>query len=449
MRLRLPWHPPSQLKKPFFFEKAILPQKEFMNTENFKNIVGEVKSGEIATIRFFGKVTEESTTQFNYEFDYLENVVRPASIRVLINSEGGSVLYGMGTYSTIQNSKVPTECIIEGMAASMGSIIWAAGDRSLMRDYSILMIHNPFQPAEADEKEPSELVKAFTKQIETIYRKRFGLKAELVRAIMDGAADKDGTFFDAAGAVRAGIIPVDCVLHTSKQLCERVKNELSGIEDASRIQTLMSEINASLSTEDANKLFHAESPNLPEINRHMSTEKTNSPEYAAVAATLGLQDNYEVKDVMARLNILVSVEAKLKETEKSLADAQTVIAGKDATITNLQKDLTNATSSLTAYQQKEAKEKQVKNEAMIEAAIVAGKITRESKEGWLAMAGDNPELVERTLASIPDREQISKEIAKDPANIQAAAEALKTAEEKIAEKVTEVVGENFEFKKIQ
>ena len=419
-----------------------------MNTENFKNIVGEAKSGEVATIRFFGKVTEESTAQFNCEFDYLENVVRPALIRVLINSEGGSVLHGMGTYSTIQNSKVPTECIIEGMAASMGSIIWAAGDRSLMRDYSILMIHNPFQPAEADEKEPSELVKAFTKQIETVYRKRFGLKAELVRAIMDGVADKDGTFFDAVGAVRAGIIPPDCVLHTSKQLCERVKNKLSGIEDVTRLQAVMAEINASLSREEVNKLFHPEIPNLPQI-KQMSTEKTSSPEYAAVAATLGLQDNYEVKDVLARLNVLVSVEAKLKETERSLTDAQTVIAGKDATITNLQNDLNTATTSLTAYQEKEASEKQAKNEAMIEAAIVTGKITRESKEGWLAMAGDNPELVERTLASIPEREQISKEIAKDPANIEAAAEALKTAEVKIAEKVTQVVGENFEFKKIQ
>ena len=73
-----------------------------MDTEKFKNIVGEAKNGGIATIRFFGKVTEDSTTQFNYEFDYLENVVRPSLIRVLINSEGGSVLYGMGTYSTIQ-----------------------------------------------------------------------------------------------------------------------------------------------------------------------------------------------------------------------------------------------------------------------------------------------------------------------------------------------------------
>lgn len=166
-------------------------------------------------------MTEESTTQFNNEFDYLENVVRPALIRVLINSEGGSVLYGMGTYSTIQNSKVPTECIIEGMAASMGSIIWAAGDRSLMRDYSILMIHNPFQPADGDEKEVSDLVKAFTKQIETVYRKRFGLKAELVRAIMDGAADRDGTF----SMRREPCVPV---LFQRTACCIRPSNSVNG-----------------------------------------------------------------------------------------------------------------------------------------------------------------------------------------------------------------------------
>ena len=65
------------------------------------------------------------------------------------------------------------------------------------------------------------------------------------------------------------------------------------------------------------------------------------------------------------------------------------------------------------------------------------------------MADSNPELVENTLNGIPEREQISKEIAADPANIQAAAAAATTVEEKMAEKVTQVVGENFEFKKMK
>lgn len=65
------------------------------------------------------------------------------------------------------------------------------------------------------------------------------------------------------------------------------------------------------------------------------------------------------------------------------------------------------------------------------------------------MATANITLAESTLASIPAREKISAEIAKDPGNVQAATEAAKTAEQLMAEKVTEVVGRNFEFRKLK
>ena len=40
-----------------------------MDTSQFKNIVGELCAGEPATIRFYGKITEETATRFNNEFD--------------------------------------------------------------------------------------------------------------------------------------------------------------------------------------------------------------------------------------------------------------------------------------------------------------------------------------------------------------------------------------------
>lgn len=85
-----------------------------MDMNTLQYVVGEAKAGQPAVIRFFGRVTEETTSRFNDEFDFLENIIRPSCIRVLINSEGGSVLYGMSTYSTIANATVDTECIIEG-----------------------------------------------------------------------------------------------------------------------------------------------------------------------------------------------------------------------------------------------------------------------------------------------------------------------------------------------
>lgn len=412
-----------------------------MDINTLQYVVGEAKTGQPAVIRFFGRVTEETTSRFNDEFDFLENIIRPSCIRVLINSEGGSVLYGMSTYSTIVGARVDTECIIEGVAASMASIIWAAGKRSLMRDYAILMIHNPMLP-DNDGEEPSDMLLAFTKQIETIYRKRFGLKTEHVRAIMDGQAGKDGTYFDAQAAVKAGIIPAENIIHTSKQLCRKVRDEMAGLTDMAAIQELMGRVSA------GNKPFEDILPTLTETENDMANEnKTQGFEYGAIVASLGMKDG-EVKDVMARISELVAIEPKYKEVQKSLSDAQTVIAGKDASIQNLQKDLATATARLSIYEQKEKDERASRIETLVENAIGEGKIDREAKTQWVEMAEANFELAEKTLASIPAREIISKEIADDPANIQAAVDTTKTAEQMMAEKVAEVVGSDFKFRKL-
>lgn len=421
-----------------------------MDINNLQYVVGEARENEVATIRFFGRITEESTSRFNEEFDFLENIVRPSCIRILINSEGGSVLYGMSTYSTIRNSKVDTECIIEGMAASMGSIIWAAGNRSLMRDYAILMIHNPMLP-ESEDEQPSDMVLAFTRQIQTIYRKRFGLKAEHIRLIMNGEAGKDGTFFDAAGAVKAGIIPAENVLQTTKQLCDKVRNEINTNADIPHIEALMNRICAEApSLNSENKPFFTVPPTLneKENSTDMNEEKKVSPEYGAVAAALGLQDQYDVKDVMSRVSDLINVEAKYKEASKSLIDAQTVIAGKDATIQNMQTDLDAANARLGEYERKEEAERQARIKELVATAQKAGKITLESMAQWEEMATTNYDLVERTLSNIPAREQISKEIATDPTNVQATLDATKGVAELMTEKVTEVIGSKFEFKKL-
>ena len=57
------------------------------------------------------------------------------------------------------------------------------------------------------------------------------------------------------------------------------------------------------------------------------------------------------------------------------------------------------------------------------------------------MAQDNLETVQTTLESIPAREVISQQIASDPQNKANADDALKTTQEKMAEKVKAVVGD--------
>jgi hypothetical protein len=236
------------------------------------------------------------------------------------------------------------------------------------------------------------------------------------------------------------------VISTSKQLCEKVKNEVLVLENIAEIQAKMSQISQEAGTiETENKPFASQSPNLKQKpNNHMN-EETN---ISAVAATLGLKDNFEVKDIITRVSALVAVEAKLTETTKALGDAQTVIAGRDATILNLQKNNDDLTASLKVYEDKETAEVKAKIDTLVEAAITDGRIDKSTKAQWIQMAEANFTLAETTLNSIPVPEQITKEIAADPKNVQAAADATKTAEQKMAEKVTAVVGENFQFKKI-
>ena len=414
-----------------------------MTTERFEHILGRAECGRPAAIRFFGRITESMTSRFNEEFDYLENVVRPSLIRVLINSEGGSVLYGMSSYSTIQNASVPTECIIEGMAASMASIVWAAADRSLMRDYGILMIHNPMLPGTEDDS-ASDMVLAFQRQIETIYRKRFGLGKTHVRAIMDGQAGKDGTYFDAAEAVRAGIIPAGNVIATTEQLREKARSSVRGLTDATAIREALGAVSAE------NKHFEAEDSILEQTTQDTmaNDNDTQGIGYGAIAATLGMKD-CEVKDVMARISELAAAEATLARREQELSDARTVLAGRETALRNLQKDFDAVTARLEKYEKQEAEQKVESIRSFLQRAADEGRIEAAAIPTWTEMAQTNFPLVQDTINSIPAREKISEQIASDPANVQAAVEAAKSAEELMAERVRAVVGDDFAFRKLQ
>ncbi len=49
-----------------------------MDISQLKLIVGEAKEGEVATIRLFGRISEEVTSQFNAEFDFLRAAYAPS-----------------------------------------------------------------------------------------------------------------------------------------------------------------------------------------------------------------------------------------------------------------------------------------------------------------------------------------------------------------------------------
>lgn len=420
-----------------------------MDVNNLKYVVGKAETNQPAIIRFFGSVDSFSTDCFNEEFLWLQDYVKPSKIVVLINSDGGSVMYGMSTFSIIQSCPIEVDCIIEGIAASMGGVIWAAGDHLYMHDYSILMIHNPFvYDNDNEDANIKNMVNAFRKQIETIYVKRFGLSKDKVRAIMDGEGDADGTYLSAKEAVNAGILPDTNIIKTSKQVVEKVKSQIEGVKSVASICDIM---NSALKEVDENKLLsevvsirtqNNQNFNPVVTGQEQNTMKENeNVQFNAVTAQLGLEAETSLQSVSARITQLVNAESELKNVKNELGELKIKFKGKETEVANLQKNLSDVEGQLKAYKDAEEDARNASIDAMVEDAIKAGKIDAGSKEDWVGMAKANLDMVKKTLDSIPGRDNIVDEIAKDPENKNDAEEAMKDVNAKLAEKVKAVVGD--------
>lgn len=420
-----------------------------MDVNNLKYVVGKAETNQPAIIRFFGSVDSFSTDCFNEEFLWLQDYVKPSKIVVLINSDGGSVMYGMSTFSIIQSCPIEVDCIIEGIAASMGSVIWAAGDHLYMHDYSILMIHNPFvYDNDNEDANIKNMVNAFRKQIETIYVKRFGLSKDKVRAIMDGEGDANGTYLSAKEAVNAGILPDTNIIKTSKQVVEKVKSQIEGVKSVASICDIM---NSALKEVDENKLLsevvsirtqNNQNFNPVVTGQEQNTMKENeNVQFNAVTAQLGLEAETSLQSVSARITQLVNAESELKNVKNELGELKIKFKGKETEVANLQKNLSDVEGQLKVYKDAEEKARNASIDAMVEDAIKAGKIDAGSKEDWVGMAKANLDMVKKTLDSIPGRDNIVDEIAKDPENKNDAEEAMKDVNAKLAEKVKAVVGD--------
>jgi ATP-dependent Clp protease protease subunit len=103
------------------------------------------------------EVSEESTTTLMTEMD---TAVAAGAARLVIefNTPGGSVFAGMQLAKHIEQSPVPTVCVVDGMAASMGFYLLQSCTYRVMTSRSLLMAHQPasggllYGPAEKYER---------------------------------------------------------------------------------------------------------------------------------------------------------------------------------------------------------------------------------------------------------------------------------------------------------
>lgn len=74
---------------------------------------------------------------------YLQSLDDKADISLYLNTPGGIVSAGLGIYDTMQIIKPNVNTICTGLAASMGSILLAAGKERSILPHAKVMIHQP------------------------------------------------------------------------------------------------------------------------------------------------------------------------------------------------------------------------------------------------------------------------------------------------------------------
>jgi ATP-dependent Clp protease protease subunit len=159
-----------------------------------------------------GVVTESTANLIVAQLLFLESENPDKDIFFYINSPGGSVSAGLAVYDTMQFIKPDVSTLCVGQAASMGSLLLAAGDKDkrFILPNSRVMIHQPmggFQGQATDIEIHAKEILYLRGRLNEILAKHTGKPVETI------SRDTERDFFlGAEDAVKYGL--VDKVLTT-------------------------------------------------------------------------------------------------------------------------------------------------------------------------------------------------------------------------------------------
>ena len=163
-----------------------------------------------------GPVTEITANLIVAQLLFLESENPDKDIFFYINSPGGSVSAGLAVYDTMQFIKPDVSTLCVGHAASMGSLLLAAGDKDkrFILPNSRVMIHQPmggFQGQATDIEIHAREILYLRGRLNEILAKHTGKTVEVI-----GRDTERDFFMGAEDAVKYGI--VDKILISREQV---------------------------------------------------------------------------------------------------------------------------------------------------------------------------------------------------------------------------------------
>ena len=132
------------------------------------------------------------------------NSIKAGTIHLRVNSPGGSVFDGTTIYNALKQHKSKVIAHVDGLAASIASVIIMGADEVKMAENAFLMIHEPWSivmGGSDDMRHEAELLDKVRGTIAKTYQNKSGKEEDEILAMMEKE-----TWFTAQEAIDAGFV---------------------------------------------------------------------------------------------------------------------------------------------------------------------------------------------------------------------------------------------------
>lgn len=327
-----------------------------MSMNQFFNI--QTNAEGVATIFLYGDIGDYYDVQSGrVARELLEAEKDARRVNIRINSCGGEVYCGIAIYNAIKNSRADVHLYVDGIAASMASVIALCGKPVEMSRYARLMLHSVSGGCYGNIKEMQKCIKeieSLEDSLADIYAARLGLTADEVKARFFDGEDHwltarealDLGFVD--GIYDAEPVPADS---TPEQIYTLFNNRLTEPQKQDKM-------------------------NLEEIRKHPSFKDCkNEDEVMAKARTLAQE--------AVRASGLAEENATLKKRVKEFED-------------------------------KAEADKEAARKTLLDAAEADGRINAETRPLYESILKSNPEEGEKALAALSPKRKVMEDIKVEP-----------------------------------
>lgn len=130
--------------------------------------------------------------------------IKASQIDLHINSPGGEVFDGIAIYNLLKQHPATVTTYIDGLAASIASVIALAGDKIFMAENATFMIHNPRGMAigeASDMRKTADVLDKIRGSMTKAYMEKSGKPEEEINALLDAES-----WMDADEAMAAGFV---------------------------------------------------------------------------------------------------------------------------------------------------------------------------------------------------------------------------------------------------